>query len=132
MDCTLSRKSFNSWGIISILTDVNMKQLAITLEHAYDDSNGNFTPKIPNGTYTCHLGTHQLGHGGPQELFQVMDVPGHENILLHKGNKNNDSEGCILLGTILDASGFQILSSTEAFDAFMALQAGQDFSLTVE
>ncbi len=49
---------------------------------------------IPAGIYTCRRVTSpKFGN-----TFQVMDVPGRTEILLHKGNLASDSHGCILLG----------------------------------
>jgi hypothetical protein len=129
MDCILRRQSYNDWGIVSTLSDSSGNQLAVTLEHAYQADDGSWGPKIPPGQYRCEIGTHQLGSGGPQQLFQVMGVPGHTNILLHKGNFDKDSEGCVLLGESLGDK--MVCNSGQAFDAFMALQAGQPFTLTV-
>lgn len=76
-------------------------------------------------------GMHQLaGMKAPFETFEVMSVPGHQGILLHVGNFNEDSSGCILLGK--DRAGGMITQSTLTFEAFMKLQAGVNtFKLVV-
>lgn len=49
---------------------------------------------IPAGVYTCkRVKSPKFGN-----TFQVMDVPGRAEILLHKGNLASDSHGCILIG----------------------------------
>jgi len=128
---TLTRESHNEWGIISSLIDDSMKQHAVTLEHAFLQPDGTYAPKIPPGTYTCILGTHQLDHGGPQQLYEITGVPGHSGILFHKGNYNQDSDGCVLLGKSVDMIDKCIVSSAAAFDDFMTMQAGKPFTLTV-
>jgi hypothetical protein len=90
---------------------------------------GTYCPKIPNGTFKCTIGTHKLKDGCPRQLYELMGVPKHTGVLFHIGNTNDDSEGCILLGTYLGTE--EVCASKLAFDHFMALQAGLDFTLTV-
>lgn len=110
-----------------------------TLEHSYEfrpDSTSvstSYFPKIPSGTYLCVRGEHQLeGMAQPFETFEVTNVPGHTNILIHPGNFNKDSEGCILIGLSRDGDK-DILQSRAAFEAFMDFQKGVDsFTLKLE
>lgn len=131
MDLILTRKSFNSWGIISELSDYNNTFKLITLEHSYlNNEFSRYLPKVSEGNYNCVLGVHQLAHGGPFQTYEVLDVPGHSGILFHKGNINKDSEGCILLGESL--SNQEILNSLIAFDQFMKFQNNcESFNLKV-
>jgi len=130
MDCILKRTAYTANGIFSELRDSSGRLIAVTLEHAYQQPDGSYSPKLPPGSYLCQLGTHQLDHGGPKQLFAVMGVPEHEGICFHIGNYNHDSDGCILLGEALGQN--MILNSDEAFKSFMALQGGQqNFTLTV-
>jgi len=135
MNITLTRTEKNSAGIFGHFTDENGHQICVTLEHAYDDGHGGWTAKIPSGTYTCQRGQHQLhSMTSPFETFQVMNVPGHDNILIHMGNFDKDSEGCILVGQAIAGSGANemITSSRVTFAKFMAMQNGLDsFQLTV-
>lgn len=97
-----------------------------TLEHAYS-KNGGWEPKVPAGKYVCvrHAPKH-LSY----ETFLLTNVPGAEGILIHRGNTEADSEGCILLGT--SRQGTSITHSKEAFEKLMALQQGcSSFMLTV-
>ncbi len=119
--------------------------LAYTLEHAYvtgHDEAGlaSFAAKLPEGTYTCVRGTHQLHNSSPFQTFEVTGVPGHTGILFHVGNYNSDSDGCVLLGRRLiqdesgtTRSGSMLSGSRLAFDAFMARMEGVDsFTLVVK
>lgn len=134
MDLKLSRTDFIQAGIFGVMTDTNEKQIGVTLEHSYPGSNLpiSYIPKIPPGVYTCVRGIHQLvGMSTPFETFEITNVPGHTNILIHVGNTNVDSSGCVLLGT--SRSGNMILESRLAFGAFMQMQAGVNaFALIVE
>lgn len=110
--------------------------VCLTLEHAYADDDGNLFAKIPSGTYECKRGLHQLAHmKAPFTTFQLQDVPGHTNILIHVGNYNDDSEGCILLGKDpgMSQKDRMVASSKETFANFMKLQTPVDeFTLTVK
>lgn len=138
MNLTLKRNEALESGIFGVLLDDQGQQIAVTLEHAYDSGNGDgsYSPKTPVGTYTCVKGQHQLAHmTSPFETFEVTNVPGHTNILIHKGNYNDDSEGCILLGLAVQNTdtGKMITSSAPTFNKFMALQHNVDeFILTIE
>lgn len=134
MNLKLTRTSYDPDGIFGILFDENNQQVAVTLEHSF-----NSEPKIPLGVYTCKRGQHQLeGMASPFTTFQVMNVPNHTNILIHMGNYNKDSDGCVLVGRGVapnpDApSENMITSSLNTFNKLMDLQKDVDqFTLTVE
>lgn len=127
MDLTLRRQSFTDQGVFGLLLNDQGDTIAVTLEHAYDRA-----PKVPPGEYKCVRGLHRLeGMKEPFETFEVTGVPGHSNILLHVGNYQRDSHGCILVGT--EILGEMITQSRVAFEKFMELQKGVDqFTLTVK
>ena len=130
MNLTLRRTEFRPDGVFGELSNDVGNVIAHTLEHAYDDGNGGWAPKIPVGTYACVRGTHQLHGGGPFTTFEITGVPGHSGLLFHAGNWNKDSEGCVLLGEA--QSGNMVTNSRAAFVKFMQLQIGVDqFTLTV-
>lgn len=134
MDLTLKRTAYKPFGIFGTLSD-SLGQIAVTLEHAYTDSvSFKWAPKIHAGVYTCVRGVHALKNGVPFETFEITGVYGHTGLLLHKGNFDRDSEGCVLLGQTLAPYGADemVVSSAIAFDRFMQLQDGIDtFKLTV-
>lgn len=51
---------------------------------------------IPLGTYKGKR------HSGPKfgEVWEIMDVPGRDEILVHAGNLPADTHGCILVGSV--------------------------------
>ncbi len=141
MNMILTNKIKEADGIFGILESEDGDFSCVTLQHAYDSGNGNGTyePKLPTGTYTCQRSQHQLlGMAQPFETFQIMNVPGHTNVLIHMGNYNRDSDGCVLVGRRIvpnpDGSGVNMISSSlNTFNALMDFQKGNDqFSLIVK
>jgi hypothetical protein len=135
MDLRLTRKDQRSDGIFGELTNSKNEVVAYTLEHAYANADGTYSPKIPVGTYVCKRGQHQLASmKQPFETFEVQNVPNHANILIHMGNWNCDSEGCVLVGEAITDSfkGKMVTNSKNVFAEFMQLQKGCDtFTLVV-
>ncbi len=146
MNIILSRKDYREDGIFGFILTSSYKYLFTTCEHSY-----NQLPKLPEGVYQCKRGTgsgrgvdengnsiegfHRLHDGVWFDTFEVMGVPNHTGILFHVGNYNEDSEGCILVGTGFGNrgnGGKMITASKQAFKEFMGLQHGCDeFTLTV-
>lgn len=79
--------------------------------------------RIPAGRYK--LGVRDVGgfHSRYKKKFpfhqgmlQVLDVPGFEYILIHIGNTDEDTAGCLLVGTGCNTSGqLMVTSSTVAY-----------------
>ena len=125
MDLTLTHVSKTPAGIFGLLVSPDSSLVACTLEHAYDSGDGNWAAKVPPGTYMCTVGDHpKQGH-----VYEVTHVPGHTDILIHAGNFDKDSEGCILVGAARTSD--MITNSRETLARLMALQADQPFQLTV-
>jgi hypothetical protein len=129
----LLRTDYLATGIFGLLLSENTAYSWYTLEHAYDDGQGGFKPKVPGGVYTCQRGSHQLlGMAFPFETFEITNVPGHTNILFHVGNTNSDSAGCVLLGAARQAD-IGILESRVAFQMFLdTLEGVASFDLTID
>lgn len=49
----------------------------------------------------------------------LLNVPMFEGIRIHSGNTDADTEGCILVGTLIAPQGDEILNSQRAFADFM-------------
>ena len=131
MDITLSRTDKKETGIFGKFTNSDGATVALTLEHAYEQPDGSWESKLPAGTYVCVRGQHQLASmTHPFETFAISNVPGHTNVLIHMGNYDRDSEGCVLVGKAI--VGDMITHSLETFNDFMAAQEGlNQFNLTV-
>ena len=96
---------------------------ALILERPWLD-NQRSVSCIPVGLYRA------LRHLSPRfgETFQVQDVPGRSEILFHKGNIDDDTHGCILVGEQFNPVNGEdgITSSKEGFAEFMATVRGQN------
>lgn len=134
MILTLTRDKFVLYGILGKLSDGSGFECE-TLEHAYQAPSAGtpvFLPKLASGTYKVVRHAPNRLH---YETFMVLGVPPFlgapvDGILIHRGNVNGDSEGCILVG--LERGTGCIMESEKAFDKLKALLDGQDsFTLVV-
>lgn len=117
MDLHLVRTECTDEGIFGELRDASGKRLCYTLEHSYD-----FKPKVPAGLYKCVRGMHALRPGHPFVTFEITGVEGHTGILIHPGNTEEDSKGCVLVGQ--QKEGRALLKSRLAFNCLMGLLEG--------
>jgi len=117
-DFELIRVSVSSVGCFGVLLCSGIP-FAVTLERSFSDG-----PKIPDGLWTCQQTTFL---SGGYDTYEVMNVPGHSRLLIHRGNLPNDSDGCILLGRAfgLIQDSPAILNSLDAFTEFIRLVAGK-------
>ena len=86
---------------------------------------------IPMGDYICQrIVSPKYG-----DVFEVINVPQRTHILVHKGNVEDDSKGCILIG---EQFGFlknkvAITHSGDGFNEFMnRLKGVSQFRLVIE
>ncbi|MGE4268238.1 MAG: DUF5675 family protein [Deferribacterales bacterium] len=103
--------------------------LGFTMEDEWAD-NKKSVSCIPTGTYTV------VRHQSPKygECFMVENVPNRSLILIHAGNTDDDTEGCILLGrnTGMMNGERAVMNSKLAVADFMALMKGENkFELTI-
>lgn len=83
---TISRTHFKpDLGIFGVM-DFDGIPFAVTLE--------NYKSRIPKGEYTCKRSFY---YNGGYDTFEII-VPNRTRILFHKGNWQEDSEGCVLIG----------------------------------
>ena len=137
----LKRYEYSSTGIFGTLENDDKTLFLSTLEHAFEvkenqvSTSTAYMPIVQPGQYTVVLGTHQLDHGGPKQLYciqGVVDVKGnsHSGICFHIGNYNKDTDACVLLG--MARLNDMITMSEKAFDLFMAYMKDVDsFQLIV-
>ena len=65
---------------------------------------------IPAGTY--RLQWHTSKHLNGEIVPELIDVSGRSSILIHEGNFENCSEGCILVGSVRDGNAIDNSKTT--------------------
>lgn len=131
-----------------LLFDVSndRKFLAYTLEDEYRDNKVYSETRIPAGTYKIRLRTEGGFHAKYSKRFQdihkgmlhIVDVPGFDYILIHCGNTDEHTAGCLLVGdtqnnNMVEEDGF-IGRSTAAYKRIYpsiaeALEQGKEVTI---
>ena len=90
---------------------------AVSAEHTFEDGR----PVLENGEYWC---TRSQYHKGGYETFEIH-VKGHDRILFHIGNTEEDSRGCVLIGKAFGIvrGKSAVVDSKGGFAEFMGLTA---------
>ena len=129
MDDTLRivRYSETKDGTFGVM-EYNAVPFCMTLE-PNDRGNGR-NSCIPAGRYVCRR------HSGPKykDTWEITGVPGRTSILFHVGNIEDDSIGCILLGSSLGSlkNKLGVMSSSNTFNRFMNVsERANELNLTV-
>lgn len=109
---------------LGMLLDVTegRKFLCYTLEDEHREEKVMHETRIPAGTYRITLRTVGGFHGRYEKkygemhkgMLWVRDVPGFEYILIHTGNTDEHTSGCLLVGNSSDYKGF-VGSSVNAY-----------------
>lgn len=126
---TLRRVAFSDHCVQGVLVYQN-RALLLTLEDAWRDNLPEVSC-IPPGRYRC------ARHSSIKfpNTWRLEDVPGRSAILLHAGNTDEDTRGCILVGRRFgDMSGIPaVLESQAAMDQLRYVTRGwKEFELTIE
>lgn len=115
-------------GTFGVMVHNNIP-FTLTLEREDLDNASNISC-IPAGTYKCkRVQSPRFGN-----TFEVTNVPNRTHILFHKGNIDDNSLGCILVGEKFDpVLGSQgITNSKEGFNEFMDKVNGEmEFRLII-
>jgi hypothetical protein len=105
-------------GLTSEMKLAELKTLKVKAETA-----------IPTGTYVVDMNTVSPKYKEREtykfidgKVPRLMNVPAYEGVLIHAGNSEDDTEGCVLVGRMnadLNAA-LGILNSVDAFKRLMA------------
>lgn len=126
---TLTRVVDNMWGTFGVLF-CGDDLMVSTLERKWQD-NHESESSIPIGNYSCKRVTSaKFGN-----TFEVENVPNRTAILMHKGNLQSDSHGCILIASGYAPINHQlgISNSGEGYTRFMDyMKDDNEFQLTIK
>lgn len=99
--------------------------------------------RIPAGTYEIKLRTTGTTHAAYSKRFpgmhkgtlHIQDIPGFKYVLIHIGNTDEDTLGCILVGS--DVRDWKLLNSTIAYKKMYPkiaaeLEKGNRVTITVQ
>jgi len=111
----VASKMFGTFGVF-MLNDGT--PFAVTLERPWADNKRGLSC-IPANIYLCK----RIKSGKFGDTFEVGGVPGRNAILFHKGNINNDTHGCILVGEQFEPLGGVpgIVASAKGFAEFISV-----------
>ena len=93
-------------GLLFNDSDGKMKFLCYTLEDEYREKKISGETRVPAGTYKIELRTEGGFHARYTKkygnihkgMLHITNVPGFEWILIHTGNTDEHSSGCLLVG----------------------------------
>lgn len=88
---------------------------------------------IPKGEYEIVI---NFSTKYQRPMIQIMSVPMFEGIRIHSGNKAEDTEGCILVGTARGKGGDWISGSVKAYKPLFekidkAFEAGDHITIKI-
>ncbi len=113
---TLKRIASNEDRTFGVLLDNDNDPFAVTLEDPWKGNKVNVSC-IPADKYICKKRfSPKFG-----DTYEVTNVEGRTHILFHKGNTEQDTHGCILIGESFDYLGGDpaIINSGKGFREFM-------------
>ena len=133
-------------GVMSI----DGKRFCETLEDADRNLNSSMTVEqikaikkpnetaIPTGTYKITLDTFSPRFGNKSfykkvcggKLPRILNIKGFDGVLIHCGNTNLDTSGCILVGRNLEVG--KVLKSQETFEKLYKILKENKNNLTIK
>jgi hypothetical protein len=124
----LKRVAANEYGTFGVLINNNVP-FAVTLERPWNNNQRNISC-IPTGRYVCkRVQSPKFGN-----TFEITNVTGRSHILFHKGNLDDDTHGCILIGEEYGKLKGEpaILASKKGFNEFKEiLERENSFDLII-
>lgn len=114
---------------------IDDKFYSYVLEDEYREIKKHGDTRIPKGTYVVGLrDSPKFG----KDMLWIKDVPGFQFILIHKGNTDADTEGCLLLGEqFVESNGrISLVKSKIAYDVVYpivvkAIKSGENVTIEI-
>lgn len=101
MKLTLMRTKQDQYGVHGQIESDNGTVICYTIERPWLGNHPDVSC-IPDGVYKCE--PHIKSNNG-QECWLLQNVPNRSGILIHTGNTDDDSEGCIIIGLMYNDEG---------------------------
>ena len=123
---------------------VDDKFVCFGLEDEFREVKVKKETRIPAGVYNIKLrtvGTHHEQYkkkfpGFHRGMLEIENVPNFSDILIHIGNTDKDTDGCLLVGSAADTETgkMSVSNSTVAYKLFypMVVDAAANGTLTIE
>lgn len=129
MKVTIKRTQHLQNATIGIMTLEGFKTDAIyTLENPKRTTE--LDSRIPAGNYNCK----PYSGNKYKDVYIVENVPNRTAILIHWGNTEKDTLGCILIGNKIGKIGTEpaVLESKRCFERFRSLIGKNEFILEIK
>lgn len=126
---TLNRVSFNEKCTQGVLVDEKGIAICLTLENPWIDNKVRVSC-IPTGLYNCEkVVSPKFGN-----VYEVSPVEGRSHILIHSGNIERHTKGCILLGSSFGYLRGEpaVLSSRLTLNNFHKIMNNESFYLSIK
>jgi Family of unknown function (DUF5675) len=127
MYIVLQRLTTSSEGTFGTLL-VNGRPYYVTLELPWKNNQKDVSC-IPPGEYKA---TRMFSEKFKKVLFVLHNVPGRDLIEFHIGNKVENTNGCILLGSEFSKTEYAIVDSKVSFDDFMIRMPAEGFTVLIK
>jgi hypothetical protein len=137
VELTLKRKNFNNQATLGELS-VNGIPECVTLEDVVrnlgQDGKGKVfgATAIPEGRYKVII---NMSPRLRKPMMRVLNVPFFDGVLIHSGNDDQDTMGCILVGQVIDGPdrihGGSLALPTLKAKVQKALDAGEEVWITI-
>jgi hypothetical protein len=121
---------------------IDGKFICFGLEDPFQEEKIYGQTRIPEGEYEINVRTHGGFHNrylkdprmkNHQGMLHIRDVPDFKHILIHVGNSNQDTKGCLLLGSGVSLESMKISNSVKAYNKFykLVIEAALDEELYI-
>lgn len=101
MIVTLHRIKQDQYGTHGVIEDAEGNVICSTIERPWLN-NAHGVSCVPDRDYPCE--PHIKSNNG-QHCWELQNVPDRTGILIHTGNTEGDSEGCIIVGLVATEQG---------------------------
>ena len=112
-----------------LINEADGLPICVTLENPWLDNKKNISC-IPFGIYLCSPFSGEKF----QNVYSLHSVPNRTDILIHIGNTEKDTSGCIILGFEFGwlSNLPAVLNSTKAFKKFSKIVGQNDFEIIIQ